>query len=255
MLFDLAFVLISTFCLTFAWARYYIYNNLICLFLSISTTILCFLGIKTLFFSKKEQKLLKKQQKKQIDALADHLCFLPYKQVTELFLQLPQIKQSQPKVSKNVITIKENDVTKKLIFVFENAPLTRQNFCNIIKNNPADVIEIFATDFEKTLSQLAQKAPCKTKFFDKTAVYLMLKQANLLPPLTQKPNLLKSNFWYVVFDKSRAKYYLWSSLFLVLTSFLTFLPLYYLISGTILFFIAVYAKFNKKFNLKKEQKI
>ncbi|MBR2029409.1 MAG: hypothetical protein IJ999_00710, partial [Clostridia bacterium] len=69
------------------------------------------MGIKTLFFSKKEQKLLKKQQKKQIDALADHLCFLPYKQVTELFLQLPQIKQSQPKVSKNVITIKENDVT------------------------------------------------------------------------------------------------------------------------------------------------
>lgn len=249
MYFDLIFILLTTFCLCFAWTRYFIHSNLICLFLSILTTTLCFLCIKRLFFNKKHKKFVKKQEKNQIEILADYLSFLPEKQVTDLFLQLPQIADYQPKTSKNTITITDEKVTKKLIFAFENLPLTKSDFCRITKNNKADLIEIFATDFQKDLPQLANKCPQRIRFFDKTDVYFLLKNADLLPDLQKEKNKLKSEFWYIVFNKSRAKYYLSSAIFLILTSFLTFFPLYYVISGTILFFVAIYAKFNVKFNL------
>ena len=254
MYFDFAFVLFATFFLSFAWTRYYLNNNLICILLSICTTIFCFLSIKSLFLSKKHKKIIKKQEKKETEILANYLSFLPEKQVLNLFLQLPQIKENQPKTSKNVITTNKENLTKKLVFVFENAPLTKQDFCKIIKNNKADVVEIFATDFQKDLSQTAKKAPCKTLLFDKTEVYFLLKSNNLLPDLQKEKNKIKSDFWYIVFNKSRSKYYLSSAIFLILTSFLTFFPLYYLTSGTILFFVAIYAKFNSKFNVSNQTK-
>lgn len=254
MLFDFVFFLTSAFCLCFAWTRYYINNNLVCLLLSTAATFLCFLLIKRLFFDKKHKKIIKKHEKNQTESLANFLSFLPEKQVTNLFLQLPQIAQNQPKAHKNHITINENEQTKKLVFVFENAPLTKRDFCKIAKENKADTLEIFATGFEKDLSQTAGKCPFKTKLFDKTDVYFLLKNANLLPDLPKEKNSLKCNFLYVVFDKSRAKYYLSSSLFLILTSFLTFFPLYYTITGTILFFVAIYAKFNLRFNHSNQKK-
>ncbi len=255
MLFDFIFILFATFCISFAWARYYIHNNLICLFLSICAVILCFLGIKTLFFDKKHKKIVKKQEKNEIESLANYLSFLPEKQLVNLFLKLPQIAGKEPKSNKNVITFCENEQTKKLVLVFENAPLGKKDFCKIIKQNNADQITIFATDFEKDLAKIAKNAPCKTKFADKTQTFFMLKNANLLPDLPKETNRITSNFWYIVFDKSRAKYYLWSSVFLILTSFLTFFPMYYVISGTILFFLAIYAKFNDKFNIKNDEEI
>jgi len=255
MLFDFIFVLFATFCIVFAWARYYIHNNLICLFLSICATVLCFLGIKTLFFDRKHKKIVKKQEKNQIERLATYLSFLPEKQLLNLFLKLPQITDKQPKANKNVITFCENQQTKKLVLSFENSPFSKKEFCRTIKQNVADQITFFATDFEKDIVQMAKNAPCKTKFVDKTQTFFMLKNANLLPDLPKETNKITSNFWSVVFNKSRAKYYLWSSVFLVLTSFLTFFPTYYLISGTILFFVAVYAKFNDKFNVKSEEEI
>ena len=255
MLFDFIFILFATFCISFAWARYYIHNNLICLFLSICAVILCFLGIKTLFFDKKNKKIVKKQEKNEIESLANYLSFLPEKQLVNLFLKLPQIANKEPKTNKNVITFCENEQTKKLILVFENAPLCKKDFCKIIKQNNANQITIFATDFEKDLAKIAKNSPCKTKFMDKTQTFFMLKNANLLPDLPKETNKITSNFWYIVFDKSRSKYYLWSSIFLILTSFLTFFPMYYVISGTILFFVAIYAKFNDKFNIKNDDEI
>jgi len=255
MTFDFIFVLFATFCLSFAWTRYYIHNNLICLFLSVCIVILCFLGIKTLFFDKKHKKIVKKQEKNQIDRLADYLSFLPEKQLSTLFLKLPQIADKQPKAHKNIITFCENQQTKKLVLAFESATFCKKDFCKIIKQHHADQLTIFATGFEKDLIQTAQKAPCKTKFIDKTQTFFMLKNADLLPNLPKEKNKITSNFWYVVFNKSRSKYYLWSSVFLILTSFLTFFPTYYLISGTILFFVSIYARFNEKFNLKNEEEI
>ena len=140
-----------------------------------SFCILCFLSIKRLFFSKKHKKIIKKQEKNQIEILADYLSFLPEKQVVSLFLQLPQIAEFQPKTNKNTITITDGKITKKLIFMFENSPLTKSDFCRITKNNNADLIEIFATDFQKDLSQLASKCPQRIRFFDKTDVYFLLK--------------------------------------------------------------------------------
>ena len=217
--------------------------------------ILCFLSIKTLFFDKKNKKILKNQEKKQIENLAEHLSFMPEKQLLNLFLKLPQLAEKQPKANKNVITFVENEQIKKLVFVFENSPFTKKEFCRAIKQNSAEQITFFATGFEKGLAQIAKNAPCKIKFADKTQTFFMLKNADLLPELPHEKNKMASNFWYIVFDKSRAKYYLWSSVFLILTSFLTFFPAYYLTSGTILFFVAVYARFNEKFNIKSDEEI
>ena len=196
MFFDLIFILLATFCLSFAWARYYIKSNLVCLFLAIIATILCFFAIKRLFFSKKHKKILKNQEQKETEIVANYLSFLPQKQVTNLFLQLPQIDKQNAKTNKNVITINQDDVTKKLIFVFENSPLTKSDFCKIIKENTADVVEIFATDFAKDLSQIANKCPCKTKFFNKTQVYFLLKNNNLLPDVKKENSKLHKSGYH-----------------------------------------------------------
>ena len=258
MFFDALFLLIATFIVAFVWLRYYIANNLVCLFSAIAICILFFLAFKTLTVGKKEKRQLKKKEKKQAENLAVYLAFLPDKNTLALFEELPVLRQKELKRSGNAVTYKNGGKTVRFVFDFFCGALSPKTFCDYVKqavNDKVDKLEIFANSFDKNVLQLQKSVGLELKLFDINSTFALLKDNGLLPTdVTEKQYVspLRTNFLQIVFDKSRAKYYLMSSLFLLLTSFLTFFKLYYLISGTILFFLFLYARFNRRFNLKTE---
>lgn len=249
MFFDLIFILICTFFVSLAWFRFYINETTICLILATLTSLLLFILTKKFFASKNQKKQFDKKLSAKINQLAEKLSFTPEKKVVGLFSKLPQIENSNAKISKNTIVVCHDGKTKKLVFDFSITPMATSQFCKIAKSVTQDVLEVFAVDFEKQIYQIATQFDFEIKLFNKNDVYFLLEENNILPPLDKKKqNVLLSNFFYIVFDKSRTKYYLSSSIFLILTSFLTFFKTYYIVSGTILFLIAIFAKFNTKFN-------
>lgn len=253
MFLDTVFLAVITFIIAFTWLRYYISDNLVCLFSAIAVCALVFLGIKALSGGKKQRKTLKKQQRKEAKNLAVFLSFLPDKNTLELFEKLPRLKDREIKKSKNAVSFKEEGKTVKQVFDFNCVALSAQSFCRYVKcakEDKADRLEIYSNSFDKAALQMREDCGLEVKLFDGKYAYSLLKKHNLAPTeITQnKPSVLRANFLRIVFDKSRAKYYLTSSLFLILTSFITFFKLYYLISGTILFFMFLYAKFNTRFN-------
>ena len=254
MFLDAVFLLITTFIVAFVWLRYYISNNLVCLFSAIAICILFFLAFKALTVGKKEKRQLKKKQKKQAENLAVYLAMLPDKNTVALFEELPNLRQKEIKKCGNSITYKDGGKTVRFIFDFFCNAMTAKTFCDYIKqaaNDKVDKVEIFANSFDKSVLQLQKSVALELKLFDANYTFALLKDNNMLPcEITEKKYVspLRTNFLQIVFDKSRAKYYLMSSLFLLLTSFLTFFKLYYLISGTVLFFLFLYARFNRRFN-------
>lgn len=257
MFLDSVFLIVTTFIVAFVWLRYYIDNNLVCLFSAIAISILFFLAFKAITDGKKEKRKLKKQERQQAENLAVYLSMLPNKNLLALFEELSTLRQCEIKKSENTITYK-NVKTIRLVFDFFCGALTAKLFCDFVKQAKADKIdklEIFAHSFDKSVLQLMKSVDFEVKLFDANSTFALLKDNGLLPQEVinkKRVSPLKSNFLQIVFDKSRAKYYLMSSLFLLLTSFLTFFKLYYLISGTVLFFLFLYARFNRRFNLKTE---
>ena len=93
-------------------------------------------------------------------------------------------------------------------------------------------IDIFACKFDKDVHPLTKVSPVEARLFDIKATYALLKKHGALPPCVtnggKRP--LTANFWETVFNRSRAKYYLMSSMFLIFTAFLTFFRLYFMIA-------------------------
>ena len=90
-----------------------------------------------------------------------------------------------------------------------------------------------------------------TKFVDTQGMYTLLDQADKLPPLEQPVVKKSAYFAQFAFNKKRFGGYFASGLFLLVTSALTFFPIYTIVWGTVLLGVALYSLLNKRYNVAK----
>lgn len=237
MMIDTVFLSLAAFALAFVWMRYYVDSNLICLLGALAACLAFYFAVKALFGKRQKQKKPDKKRRAQMQNLARYLAFLPTDEAARLFATLP----------------KGEGVMRRCCFGI--GALDGEKFCALVKaavKSGAKMLEVFAASFDKAVLQAYKTAPIAVRLFDGQAAFCLLEKHGALPDAVfakkRKP-LLENGFFKAVFDRSRAKYYLISSLFLLLTSFVSFFRLYYLISGTVLFFLFVYARFNRRFNV------
>ena len=116
------------------------------------------------------------------------------------------------------------------------------------KSLQADKLIVFCLAVKPTENQLAN-GEIPTKFVDVATLYTLFEQADKLPPV-DKPVVKKSAYFaQFAFSKRRFGGYFASGMFLLVTSTLTFFPLYSIVWGTALLGLALYSLLNKKYNV------
>lgn len=253
MLLDTVFLVLTSFFVSFCWSRYYVKDNVICLLIALLISAQIYLLVNALFKTKKNKNRLKKDQQKKTEALRNYLAFLPQKETIKLFSDALGLNEFKAMTNALITTVSD----KKTMFVFDFClcSLTPKELAEHIKNAceaKTDSLVIYADGFDKFALTIVANSPLPVKLFDISQTFLLFDKKGKMPEIKQKPKnkLLGKKFFYVAFDKSRAKYYLFSCLFLLATSFFTFFRIYYLISATILFCLFIYTKFNTRFNLR-----
>ncbi len=240
---------VAIFFLAFAWIYHYLKNTTASL-LGAVVFALCggwlVFGILTSKQRKTHQKRAKKQQ---LTALFDYLCY--HNDLCQVMLQMAKYYrfQAQKICDDHIVATKENNIVQ-LGFCFENTSLTNGEARKQIvqaKNNHAQKLILFCNGATAQVKTTAQEH-FNVQFVDINNLFALLEQCNQLPTLANAKSKKSSYFLQYALCKKRFRAYFAGGFFLLLTSALTFFPLYSIVWATALFGVAFYSLLNKKYN-------
>ena len=133
-------------------------------------------------------------------------------------------------------------------FTFEKTPTT--TVIESYKNTKQGYkTVILANEFSNESIKLEKDLNSKIKLCSLTDVYLSLKKAELLPEITLPKNVIKINKTTRlkgIFTKANSKKALLFGVVILLSSKLTFYPIYYIIFGSLLVILALTLRFYGK---------
>lgn len=109
---------------------------------------------------------------------------------------------------------------------------------------------IFCADFDSSAKELCKILNRDIRLAEINETYRFLQSHDALPELkeTEKAKKPVSKILYFALSKKRFPYYFWNAVFLALFAQITFFPLYNMIVASLLLILAIYSKFNKRFN-------
>ena len=109
---------------------------------------------------------------------------------------------------------------------------------------------VFCADFDASAKELTKIVKKEICIADINETYRFLKKHGTLPELKATENVKKpaSKILYFALNKKRFPYYFWNAVFLALLAQITFFPVYNLVIASVMLALAVYCRFNKRFN-------
>ncbi|MEG1528619.1 MAG: hypothetical protein RR248_05895 [Clostridia bacterium] len=193
------------------------------------------------------KKELSKKQKQEKTALSTYLALNECDFFKQIYIKSGYAVEE---IENDFIATKQEKILICQRFEIEQLSPTKVAGCiKLSKKVEANKVVIFcSTASAQTLSFVkANQNICVIVLLEE--VYTLLKTHNMLPELDKKIKITQKNALLCnLFTRTKARFYFISSVGLVATSFLSFFPIYALISSTILFLMGLYAKFNKKYN-------
>ena len=191
-----------------------------------------------------------KQKKARLTSFVNYLGFC--ENAGDVFADLLKYYTFElEKVENDHLVAYKNGQRICIALAFDNDCLTSQEVKKAVKmakSNKASRLVVFCVAVKSTEIQLAN-GQLPTKFVDATSCLALFEQADKLPPLA-KPAVKKSAYFcQFAFSKKRFGGYFASGIFLLITSALTFFPLYSIVWGTALLGVALYSLLNKKYNV------
>lgn len=241
--------------LVYLWLQYYTKNAVLSALVAtgaglLTATILYLLTKKP---NKKQQKTAKKQT---LESLATYLVFKDNLQMFQSLYTNANYKLEN-KTEKGFIAVK-NDVKKFVSINFNYSGLGVDSLIDLIKlasTSNCDEIAIFCNklgDNCKFAIDNYKIANSKLKVctYEIDSVYSLLQNAELLPELPTAPKKQRFVLNYAL-NKKRTRYYLGAGFFMLIISVFSFFPIYSLVWASILTLLAIYSKFNRRFNMPK----
>lgn len=236
--------------LTFAWVRYFTKNNTaaLCgaLCVGAATAYICYYVGKR--GGKKQAK--NAENKKKSALLADKLRYNADN--AELFLPLlAYFGYSATKLDQDSI-VAERDGTKRYVALcYADPPTDGQIAKQIVRAKRAqcDNLLLFCTATNGT-QQATAKAHFDVTFVDIAAAYALFETANKLPSLPNaKPTRKLNPVASYALSCKRFGWYMFGALFTAATGLVGYLRFYSLFWATILFGLALFCLFNKRYNI------
>ena len=132
-----------------------------------------------------------------------------------------------------------------IVSLFKFGTATSQDVATLAKEATSrGITQVFVLGYgiDRKAYQVANYAGIRIKLVKAGAIYRYLAKHNALPDLKKKKShpSLKVLF-EIVFSRTNVKYYAFSGIVLVLTSFITPLKLYYLITGSVSLLLAMFS--------------
>lgn len=234
------FLILIIFCLTFLWINYYIKSiklSFISAILICSAFIIIYQPTKQ-FINKKKSK--KNKELNDFNNFKLQISYCKYTDIIDILKDYLNIKNYK-QISENHFFINQ---TYDLFFYDNNS-----NIKDIFRQRKSSNIKIFAFS-EIKLDIKANNIDIEIINLD--TLYKINNIANYnIPNII---NIKKTNkyslkdIFCIVLCKEKSKSYFWLGLLILFSSLLTPFNSYYIIYSTILFFLAIFSRFNPFFN-------
>ena len=200
------------------------------LWLSLLLCTLCALLAAALFFAflyrRRKKKFLMGQDREEKEKLMLHLALSDEKSNRALLAPL-LAKEEEPS-------------GRKIFLLFCMQPLSADEIANGIKRTGGKSFTVYCNDLSPQARELCERFLIKVT--DGVQIYAKLKAENALPEKYVCGEKQKNTFrrrLKISFRKSNSRSFFLSGTALLLLSFFSFFPLYYLISGALLLFAAL----------------
>lgn len=229
---DTVFAGLCGFLLFFTAVRYYTRNAALALFFGIAAMLL--LGaLGYLYISRKQnKKLLVSRDEKEKKLLALHLSLSSDAYIKKL---LCSMLGEGAEISGKKVLLGET----ANFFDFKMQPLTEDDVARVIKNGFRGKKKIYCSAVSPQAAALAQNFSIGVVKIDE--VYESLKEKRLLPEKYAYEEPPAPKFFQRVkarFKRKLAAPLFWSGAGLLVLSYFTFFPLYYIISGSVLLILS-----------------
>ncbi len=243
----------------FVWLRYFVYNLLTCLLLSILLGYGSYKIITILLTKRNNKQQLTKQKAIQIQTTKNNLLFATWQDNIAFFESIIK-KHINCIVQDRSILLEKDNSALSIYPYFDQETLNKTALLAIYKqqkNMPSKLI-ILCCDVDKETSLLASTiATTKISILTIEEVFLkLLEPTNSTPPQKvifekQKRYTLKALF-DIAFCKQKTKGYLICGLIFFICSWFVRYSLYYVIMSSLLFCFAIFSYFNKKHTLPRQ---
>ena len=228
-----------TFCKQELWVRYVLSGLL-------ATTFFCIL-----FVLSKKLDLLPKRKKWRLDEYKYALAFL---KEYDIFVDVFRANGYDCKRLNNAVWCVENKEKTLLVFALKLANVTVQDLINAYKQASeigAKKIVVFGITIDPNLWRWQNNLDIKVTLLNYEGALDFLKRngKKIVPyHLNRKGRFFDKSIFYYAFNKSRSKRYFVICIILLISSFISFFPIYDIVVASICFVLGIYSIFNKRFN-------
>ncbi len=243
---DICIIMVS-----FVWANYYVRSFALALVISLTITALAEALIQLISAKRGKKYALTSAENKKIESISNAMIFAPYEQVISFYYNILKTKYcSVKKKDCIVVEYKGKKVTVVPLYSINGVPLNSlTEAIQIATRNNTNKLFVLGNYYMPECVTLASNiTSIEVCLLDARDVYTtLLKPNNYYPTWSvdvSKPKLTSKDILAVVFNRTRAKGYLICGLILIFSSLFTPYNLYYVISSTILLFMAMYSYFN-----------
>lgn len=241
---------IGIFFVTFCWSYYVLRDTKASLWCALIVGVCASYIVYRIVCKSFDKATQSKNQKAKISALTNYLCFC--ENIVAVICDLLKYYSFSIENRQNDgIVATKGEIRYYVVLLFDNDFVSTADVRRVVrraKSARADKLIVFCIGVKPTDCQLAN-SQMPAKFVDTQNAYNLFEQADKLPTL-DKPAFKKSAYFaQFAFNKKRFGGYFASGMFLLVTSALTFFPLYSIVWGTALLFLALYSLLNKKYNV------
>jgi len=242
------FICLACFFLCFCWLTFYKQELWIRYVLSVLFAIILFCILYTL---SKKSNALPTKKKGRLNEYKYALAFLnDYDIFVNIFKSHGYLCKA---LNKGVWCVEKKEKTL-LVFLFRLNNVVAQDLINAYKQANevgANKIIIFGITLDPTLWRWQSNLDVKVTLLNCEGVLDFLKRnGKRIAPyqLKRKNRFFDKNLFYYAFNKSRSKHYFTICIILLVSSFISFFPIYDIVVASICFGLGIYSIFNKRFN-------
>lgn len=243
---NILFLSISFFFLSFLWINYYIKSLKKSFIYSLISSLIFFVIILFFNFKKDKKSIDISNKSKHKDYIKIQLLYSNSDKIMKFLIKLYNL-ENYTLISNNHLYSKNNNSDK--FIVFKTEAINQSELENIYKESISQNIEIYCFDDPKNIIELENY---NIKFITFNEIYKDCEENNHFPDFSI--NIKKSTKYRlkdilcVVFCKAKSKSYLWIGILLMFSSLFTPYNIYYIIMSTLLLLMAIYSRFNKRYN-------
>ncbi|MDD3831462.1 MAG: hypothetical protein PHW00_02260 [Clostridia bacterium] len=246
--FNTIFISFGTFLLVFCW--FYYYTQVVSLSAVVGMVTATLIALLTyIVFGRENRKSHNIENVKKIDRLKTYLAL---NECTGLVADIMDINGYIVTRYDCYLLAKKEEIVLLVMIDFNFAPLTdvkMAEYIKLMRHLKCSTLVVFCNQCDASAHVLARTTGIDYRIMDGQKVYELLIKYDICPPVDSARKYKRASaFLSLALSKSRFGYYLTSAIFIAIFSLFSFLPYYNLAIATILFALALYSKFNTRFN-------